>query len=666
MNSAEQHNASDDSEVPAEEFRAAAAYAADPSAPRNLNRQAGLEQLRQKALALPDSPGVYLMKDADERIIYVGKAKILPRRVSGYFQKNQPSARIGLMLSKVADFDFMVTATEKESLILENRLIKKHRPQFNVILRDDKTYPSLKLSLSEEYPRLEVVRRPARDGSIIFGPFPSAGAMRDTVRSALRLFPLRQCRRPDVKNVGRPCLNYQMGRCVGPCRPEMGPEEYARLTEQVRLFFQGRGHELLNGLHADMKAAAERYDFEEAARLRDRLNNIRKTLERQVVEQAGGRDLDVFGFHRQDGLLEGSILMVRAGAVSGCLPLESSAGGGEAESPEAALSLLSQYYGADNFVPDEILWPGELADDERETLEDWLGAMKGRSVKIFLPQRGDKVKLLDMARDNARAALEDRLSRIGHNRGVMVELKARLNLEKAPRRLECFDLAHLQGQNATAGLVVMEDCEWKKSDYRRFRIKSARGGDDYGGLREVVARRFSHEDWPRPDLLLLDGGRGQLHAAEAAFEDLGLDPPPLAAIAKIRQEGDIDRIFLPGRKNPADLKAGSAGLLLLARLRDEAHRYVGAYHRRLQSKTFLESPLLAAPGLGPAKRKRLLDHFGSLEKLAGASDQEVLAVIHLQADGLALLRQSLERWRPGGPGPGDEEPAEPDVAASYV
>lgn len=313
---------------------------------------------------------------------------------------------------------------------------------------------------------------------------------------------------------------------------------------------------------------------------------------------------------------------------------------------EAALSLMGQYYGADHFVPDEVLLPEDwLPADERAALEDWLGSLKGRAVKIYQPQRGDKIKLLEMAGENARAALEDRLGRIGRQRGSLIELKARLNLDNIPRRLECFDLAHLQGQNAVAGLVVMEDGEWKKTHYRRFRIKSARGGDDYGGMREVVARRFAHEDWPRPDLLLLDGGKGQLHAAQAAFEDLGLKPPPLAAIAKIRQEGDIDRIFLPGRKNPADLKAGSAGLLLLSRLRDEAHRYVGSYHHRLQAGTFLASPLLSAPGLGPVKRKKLLDRFGSLENLARASESDILAVTHLSAEGLKILREALARWR---------------------
>jgi excinuclease ABC subunit C len=441
-----------------------------------------------------------------------------------------------------------------------------------------------------------------------------------------------------------------MGRCLGPCRPEVAAAEYRKLTEEVRLFFRGRGRELAGRLTAEMKAAADRYDFEAAARLRDRLGNIKKTLERQVVDQADDRDLDVFGFHRRDGVLEGALLMVRSGAVTGCLPLEASAGGGGGteggtDGFEDELSCLTQYYGAGPFVPDEILWPGDLADDDREVLSDWLTTLKGRAVKIQLPQRGDKIRLLDMARENAKIALDDRLNRLGRARDGLAELKARLALEKVPRRLECFDLAHLQGRNAVAGLVVMEDGEWRKAQYRRFRLKAARGGDDYGGLREVVARRFSHEDWPEPDLLVIDGGRGQLAATLAAFADLGRRPPPLAAIAKIRQEGDIDRVFRPGRKNPADLKAGSAGLLLLARLRDEAHRHVNAYHRRLEARSFLAGPLLDVPGLGPAKRKKLLAHFGALTKLAEAGEAEIRAVAALRPEGLAELKKTLAGWR---------------------
>ncbi|MGL4208519.1 MAG: excinuclease ABC subunit UvrC, partial [Candidatus Adiutrix sp.] len=524
-----------------------------------MNRDAKIEVLRQKALNLPPQPGVYLMKDVNENVLYVGKAKNLPRRVVGYFQKTPPSPRISLMVARIDDFDFVVTATEKESLILENSFIKKYRPKFNVVLRDDKTYPSLRLSLNQPFPRLEIVRRPAHDGSIIFGPFPSSGALRDTLNMVQRLFPLRQCKRPDVKSIDRPCLNYQMGRCIAPCRPEVTPEEYGKLVKQVRLFFRGGQNEVLKQIETDMKVAAEVYDYEEAARLRDRLHNVRKTLERQLISQNNDSNWDALGLYSKDGAIEGALLLIRSGVVSGCMPLESSGEGADAK--EAAFSLLSQYYSSGHFIPDEILLPfAALADGD--VLAQWLSSLKGKPVKITTPRQGDRLRLLEMAQENAKVALENRLNRLGRTIGVMVEIKAKLNLEKVPNRLECFDLAHLQGQNAAAGLVVMEGGEWKKSQYRRFKIKQAKGGDDYGGMREVVARRFSHEDWPYPDLLLIDGGKGQLASALAAFDDLGLTAPPVAAIAKIRQDGDIDRIFLPGRKNPCDLKANSGALLL--------------------------------------------------------------------------------------------------------
>ncbi len=608
-----------------------------------------LDQLHQKALQLPSLPGVYLMKNKEAEIIYIGKAKLLPRRVSSYFQKKMLSARINLMVSHVDDFDFVVTTTEKESLILENRLIKKYRPKFNVILRDDKTYPSLRLT-TEEYPRLEIIRHTGWDGSTIFGPFPSTGAMRDTIKTVLKLFPLRQCCRPEVKNIERPCLNFQIGRCIGPCRSEMTPSEYQKLTTEVRLFFRGQGDELLSQLNDKMKAAAERYEFEEAARLRNRMNNIKKTLEHQVVDQIDNRDVDVFGFHSKDGVLQGAVLMLRGGAVTGCLPLELRASdeGLEVETGNIfkdGLCLLTQYYGADNFVPDEIFWPENIAKDDQMILSDWLSSLKGRVVKIYHPKRDDEIKLLEMARSNAQVVLGDRLSHLSQNQEVMMELKVRLNLPETPRRLECFDLAHLQGQNAVAGLVVMNDCKWKKEYYRLFKIKLAKGGDDYGGMREVVTRRFSHADWSLPDLLLIDGGKGQLAAAVAALADIGRSQIPLAAIAKSKHKSDIDRIFLPGCKNPANLKAGSPGLLILARLRDEAHRFVRTYHHQLQSHTFLESPLLKVKGLGPIKRKKLLNYFGSLEALASAGDDEIKTVVSLQTEAITMLKKVLASWR---------------------
>ncbi|MDR1577449.1 MAG: excinuclease ABC subunit UvrC [Deltaproteobacteria bacterium] len=600
-----------------------------------------LSRLRRKARDLPPSSGVYLMIDADSRIIYVGKAKILPRRVSGYFQKNLPP-RVALMVSQIESFEFVVTNTEKEALILENNLIKKHRPRFNVILRDDKTYPSLRLNHHEPYPFLEIVRRPVKDGSIIYGPFPSVGALRETIRLANRLFPLRKCRRPEVKKVSRPCLNYQMGRCVGPCRPEMSQTEYQAIAERVRLFFRGESEKLTEDLTRAMVEAAERLDYEAAAKARDSLRDIKTTLERQVVAKVHGQDRDAWGLVVKDGVAQAAVLTIRAGVVTGCRPVWAE---GEGAPNQILLSLLTQYYGQGHFVPQRIWLPEDLGS-EREGLEDWLSAL-GQPVKIGEYRGEDGRRILAMAQENARVSLEERLEQSLKTQGAMVELKARLDLAIIPRRLECFDLAHLQGQATTAGMVVMEAGELKKEAYRRFKIKADVGGDDYAGLKEVLTRRFDPNKepnkWPNPDLVVVDGGLGQLSAALLAFKELNIPPPPLVGIAKDRTGGGPDRIFKPNRKNPVDLRPGSAGLLVLAKLRDEAHRYCRSYHHLLRSKSQVESLFDGLKGIGPRRRQAILNKFVTLEAIAQATPSEILDVAHLPSETLLELRKRIEK-----------------------
>lgn len=616
-----------------------------------------LLNLRREAQDLPSSPGVYLMADKNKEIIYVGKAKVLPRRVSSYFQKTGLTPRISLMVSLVDSFEYVVTATEKEALILESSLIKKHRPRFNVIFRDDKSYPSLRLNQKEDYPYLEIVHRPVKDGSVIFGPFPSVGSLRETVRLVNRLFPLRKCRRPEVKKAVRPCLNYQLGRCAGPCRPEMTKEEYRSIADEVRLFFKGQSKEIKDSLTGGMKEAAERLDFETAAKLRDRLRDLEKTLERQVVAKAGGGDRDVWGLAERGGLAQAAVLLIRDGIVIGCQPVWAE---GQETAGLVLLSLLTQFYGRGNFIPAEIWLPGSLSDEDRDNLAGWLKTLSSE-VTVTKARGGDGRKIQVMAEENAQAALEERLEKILSTRGVMVELKARLGLDIIPRRIECFDLAHIQGQAPVAGLVVMEEGDFKKDAYRRFKIKTAKGGDDYGGLREVIQRRFQPDKdptkWARPDLLLIDGGRGQLSAVTAAFEELGVKPPPLAGIAKDRTEGGPDRIFLPGRKNPVDFKPGAAGLMILARLRDEAHRYCRSYHHLLRSKDMLQSLFDGLKNLGPVRKKALIARFVSLEELAQAPDADILAVAPLTPPVLNELRKRVANLLAGTipRAPGDAE-----------
>jgi excinuclease ABC subunit C len=568
------------------------------------------------------------MKDEAGTVIYVGKAKVLPKRVSSYFRDKSLSPRISLLVNKIGSFDFMVTGNEKEALILENNLIKKHRPRFNVILRDDKTYPSIRLSVTDPFPRLETIRRPIRDGSVIFGPFPSATSLKETLRTVNRLFPLRKCKRPEVKKIDRPCLNHQIGQCVGPCRPEMTPEEYKVLTDQVRLFFMGRQGDLVKGLESDMRAAAERLDFETAASIRDRLADIKKTLERQSVSLDEDKDLDVWALAHRDGLIQAAVLIVRSGAVSGCRPLSVE---GEDWEGETLPSLIGQFYREGDFIPEEICLPG--LPPETALLTDYLSALRGSPAKLLAPSKGQRLKLLSMAAENAKAILDERIERMTLTKSVLAELMAKLSLPTIPKRLECYDLAHIQGAANVAGMVVMEDGEWKKSQYRKFKIKRAQAGDDFAGMREVIGRRFKRDpddpNWPAPDLVLIDGGRGQLSAVMAAFADLGLTPPPLAGIAKDRQEHGPDRIFLPGRKNPADLKPGSAALMLLAKLRDEAHRFCRAYHHGLRTKEMLASGLMEVKGLGKSRLKALIARFPTLEEISQAPETDLMETTKL-------------------------------------
>lgn len=580
-----------------------------------------LDQLKEKAAAMPDGPGVYLMKDSAGRVIYIGKAKSLPKRVGTYFQRGAVTVRVGQMVAQVADFDFMVTTTEKEALILENILIKKHKPKYNVILRDDKTYPSLKLSVQEDFPRLEVVRRIQKDGAVYFGPFSSATSMRQTLSLIHRLFPLRQCRRPDVHNVARPCLNFQLGRCLGPCKGHVRLEEYRAMAEEIVLFFQGKNRSLTNDLKQRMQEAADKLEFETAARYRDRLAAVERTLEKQKVVSPDMKDQDVIGLANDRGQTLAVILFIRAGAILGSRPFPLA---GDLESGELVESLLGQYYSQDNFIPEEVVVPVPL--ENRALLQDWLKEKRGRSVALLHPSRGPRRKLLELAAENASTTLAERLRAVDLGVDVLTELKIKLHLSELPRRIECFDLSTLRGEAAVGAMVVMEEGKWLKSDYRRFRIKAASGQDDYAMMAEVLSRRLVKDALPKPDLLLLDGGRGQLGVALAVLQDLKIDdPPPLAGLAKGR-EGGPDHVWLPGRKNPVDFRNDAPGLMLLMRVRDEAHRYVLAYHHRVRAKAGTKSQLDDITGIGPGRRKELLTHFGSLEAVKAASLEQLTEV----------------------------------------
>jgi len=571
--------------------------------------------LKTKAAELPDAPGVYLMKDERGRVIYVGKAKSLHNRVTTYFQEGGLSWRAATLAPRIRDFETVRTDTEKEALLLENSLIKRHRPRYNVLLRDDKTYPYIRLAVKTDFPRLEIVRRTKPDGAAYFGPFSSTSSMRQTLRLVQRLFPLRQCKRDDVFGVDRPCLNHQLGRCSAPCAGLISAADYRALVDEVLLFFQGRNQTLTKALEEKMRQAAQRLDFETAGRYRDRLRAVTRTLEQQKMVLKDARDLDVLGLARDRGQSQAVLLFIRRGALLGHRNV--ALGATETPDEEAAASLLGQYYGQDHFVPDEILTPVGLED--AALLAEWLSQKKGKKVSLHRPRRGPKRALVELAETNARAALAERLRAADLSLEAQTELVHRLHLPAPPRRIEAFDLSTHQGDTPVGAMVVLEERTWCKSDYRRFRIQSASGRDDYAMMYEVLRRRLTQEDLPRPDLMLLDGGRGQLAMAQAVIRDLDIaQAPPLAALAK-GQEGAPDHVYLPGRKNPVNFKPGSPGLLLLMRVRDEAHRFVISYHRRSRRLKTVRSVLDDVPGVGPARRKALLRRFGSVEAVRAAS-----------------------------------------------
>jgi excinuclease ABC subunit C len=562
------------------------------------------------------------------------------------------------MVSQVAAFDYVVTSSEKDALILENSLIKKHHPKYNVVLRDDKTYPSLRLSVKDPFPRLEIVRRPARDGSIIFGPFPSAGSLRETLKIVSRLFPLRRCKRPDVKKTDRPCLNFQIGQCIAPCRPEATTEEYRELTDQVRLFFQGKKTELVKRLEDDMHKASLDLDFELAAQLRDRIYDMRRTLERQTISLSQNTDIDVWALESREDFGQAVVLNVRSGVVTGCRPLAIE--GAIGLDNQVLISLVTQYYADSDFVPEEILLPKPLPQTTLTCA--WLSDLRGGPVKINSPSRGEKLRLLEMAAENAKVTLEERLEQMIKTRGVMAELMTRLNLNSIPKRIECFDLAHIQGQAAVAGMVVMEEGEFKKSQYRKFKIKQAKGGDDYAGMSEVIRRRFRpdrEKPWPAPDLLLIDGGRGQLTAAQAAFDQLAIEAPPMAGIAKERGSVGADRIFLPGRKNPVDLKAGSASLMLLMKLRDEAHRFCRVFHHCLRTNEMLSGLFSGVKGLGPARLKALAQAYPTLEEIVEAPVEDIASLTKLSDNVIEQLKTKASDYLAQSPKPKKGAKAKP-------
>jgi excinuclease ABC subunit C len=594
--------------------------------------------LESKLSRLPDQPGVYLFKDQAGEVLYIGKAARLADRVRSYFLKGADhTPKTALLVSHIADLETMVTRSELEALILESNLVKRHRPRFNVVLRDDKQYPYLRLPVKDRFPRLSIVRRVQKDGALYYGPYTPAGALRETLKVIKKVFPLATCTIDIDGTAERACIEFEIKRCMAPCTGQQTQEEYHRIVRQVRQFLEGHDRELVDDLRSQMDAAAAREEFEEAARLRDRIFKIERTLERQRITQTASIDQDVIGIARHGTSVDLQILFVRGGLLIGRKDffwLESA----DATDEELVRSAVEQFYNKEGQPPRELLIPVDIAD--AELLTHWLSDKRGETVHVLAPERGRKHQLVLLAEENAAAALAEHLRNEELDRQAGEELQRVLRLETAPRRIEGFDISNTMGNQSVASMVVWEDGRMKKSDYRRFKIAGVEGANDFASMQEVVRRRYAGmETLARPDLVLIDGGIGQLASARAALQEAG--HPELAVIGLAKAKGEKDeRVYLPGRKNPIVLRANSPATHLLQRIRDEAHRFAVTFHRTLRGKTLVTSQLDQIIGIGSITRTKLLKRFGSLANLAQASE-EALREAGLSERVVRQLRREL-------------------------
>jgi excinuclease ABC subunit C len=613
-------------------------------------------ELAERVEGLPQTPGVYLMKSAKDRVLYVGKAQNLRSRVRSYFGAGSDGrVQVPRLVRRIADVSVLVTPSVKEALLLENELIKQHRPPFNVRLRDDKQYLGLRLDLRQTWPRLTQVRRFERDGALYFGPYTSSSALHQALGQLRRIFPLRTCSEgvfKDYARRGRPCIEHEMKRCPGPCVGLVSEEAYRELLSSTELFLRGRSEELVETLRARMEAAAAAERFEEAARLRDRIGAVEETVVRQQIVTDRRIERDVFGLARRGGEVQLQVLHVREGRMIGAS--EHPFSEVDLDDAEVMASFLGQYYAGDaeRQVPAEVLVSLEPADDG--ALEALLTERAARKVTVRAPQRGPALELVALALRNAEGALERRLAARESVDAAAAELQEKLGLERLPRRIECYDISNLAGTLAVGSRVVFEDGQTVKADYRRYRIREAAAGDDLACLREVLVRRLAkQEKEPLPDLLVVDGGRGQLAVATALLRDAAVELDHIGLAKerdaespspRVKRSGGLkaERVFLPGRLNPVLLPPSSRGLLLLQRVRDEAHRFAISFQRELRRRTGLTSILQEIPGIGPGKRKSLLRELGSLKRVREAPLETLAAVPGLSRRDAEAIRSFFD------------------------
>ena len=650
-----------------------------------MTREAVRPTIEGKLAELPDSPGVYLMRAGDDRVLYVGKARSLRSRVRSYFRRGDHSYKTRSLVSRIVDFNVIVTDSEVEALVLENNLIKEHRPRFNVTYRDDKQYLYLKVTVQETYPRVATTRIIARDGSLYFGPYTSAKSLRQTLKLLNRLFPYRTCNISMAKPIPRPCLKYDIGLCNAPCTRYVTVDQYREVVDGAVRFLRGEYEQVKEQLTDQMWAAADTQDYEEAARFRDRISAMEKVVAEQKVSDPDARErqVDVIAAARQDRDAMATVFRIRGGKLIGHHHYDLTVTGEETEA-EMLDDFVREYYDRAAEVPQLVLVPQDLTDVE--VLESWLKSLRGANVTVRRPQRGPKRRLVQMAVRNAAETLHlERTTWLNSERKrrqALLEIGVALDLPRLPRRIECYDISHIQGSLAVGSLVVFEDGVAKNGKYRRFKVRSGAGNDDFESLREVLRRRLrryaeetnvaaaagqdpralasvplagfnpddqlpevsepavgSSKEWGvTPDLMLIDGGKGQLSAALEVFKELGLDRAriPLAAIAKRREE-----LYFPNQSGPVLMPLDGPGLHLVQQIRDEAHRFAVSFHIKLRTARGRRSILDEIPGIGPKRKRNLLRTFGSLKRIRAATLEDLVAVDGMTTASAKALKEAL-------------------------
>lgn len=604
-----------------------------------LGQYTRVELLKEKIKEFPQTPGVYLMKNAAEKIIYVGKAKNLRARVRSYFQDSKDhSPKTKFLVRQIELIDYILTTTEVEAFLLEASLIKKHRPRYNIRLKDDKAYPYIRVSLSDTYPRLYLARKVKKDGSLYFGPYTSGAAVWGTIRFLNSTFQIRDCKDAFMASRKRPCMTHQIGRCTAPCVEYITPEAYRSDVDQAIAFLRGRDKHVVRDMTKKMRAAADDERFEAAAKIRDSIVAIQKVLERQaVVNDTSEIDQDVIGFHGAEAGTLVETIHIRAGRVIGnrshFLPLLDP-NAPEEDAREWLTSFINQYY-EDNFIPDELLLALDLGNDLMRLLEAVLKERSGHEVRVRFPTDTNGHRLLDMANSNAKSHFADYVNKTEAKKRGLQEIQERLKLKELPLRIECFDISNFQGAETVASQVVFEDGAPNKDQYRRYKIRTVQGSNDFESMREVLLRRFGHTEYEDPQLIVIDGGKGQLGIAVEVLREIKRQDIQVVGLAKARTKGSFsdaevsateERFFLPGRSNPVTFKPGSEAFQILVGIRDEAHRFAITYHRKLREATSLESELDFVVGLGEKRKRQLLTKFANLDEIRAASVDDIARI----------------------------------------